>query len=298
MNGAEDITCGCVAQQNAADSPFPMKLERRRMSARLTMQRAAILVTRYVGMYFGERFPFYYVMEYPKSGGSWLADMIADYLQIPRAVQPVLPIGFRSVIHGHWGYSPRYRRVVYLYRDGRDVAVSMYFRTLEEIRHPPYRTTRSYFKKRWPSLFDMRQSDTSRLSAFMGEWATKPGGTRWVWSEHVQQWIGRPGVVTVSYEELLRDTHACMSRLIGELISDDVDAEKLAATIHKYSFEQQTGRTRGSEDRASFIRKGIAGDWRNHFDRECGRVFDQHFGDMLVNLGYESDRDWWTSLPE
>ena len=45
------------------------------------------------------------------------------------------------------------------------------------------------------------------------------------------------------------------------------------------------------------VRKGIVGDWKNYFSREAGEVFDRHCGDVMVRLGYEADRDWWTALP-
>ncbi len=269
------------------------------MDVRLNLQRLAILATKGVARFYGEQFPFYYVMEFPKSGGSWLADMIADYLQIPRPVQPVFPIGFKAVLHGHWGYSPRYKRVAYLYRDGRDVCVSLYFRTLQEIKDPPYKSTRAYYRKRLPSLFDVKDGGTSQLPKFIEEWAVSPGNSRRNWAAHIDQWTnGRPGIVTVSYEQLLEDPSGALAPVLEALTGEEVNAERLAATVHKFSFEQQTGRKRGAEDRTSFIRKGIAGDWRNHFNREAGRVFDERFGETLVRLGYETDRDWWQSLPE
>ena len=55
---------------------------------------------------------------------------------------------------------------------------------------------------------------------------------------------------------------------------------------------RQTGRAPGAEDRGSFIRKGVAGDWVNHFTRETAELFDELAGDALVALGYESDRGW------
>lgn len=73
---------------------------------------------------------------------------------------------------------------------------------------------------------------------------------------------------------------------------------RLAATVHKYSFEQQTGRRAGVEERGAILRKGVAGDWRNHFTRAAGEVFDRHFGETLVRLGYESERRWYEKLPE
>ena len=83
--------------------------------------------TRVVGMVAGERFPFYYVSEYPRSGGTWLSQMVADYLKIPFPIHYVFPLGFQCVVHNHWPYSSRFQRVVYLYRDGRDICISMLF---------------------------------------------------------------------------------------------------------------------------------------------------------------------------
>ena len=39
-------------------------------------------------------------------------------------------------------------------------------------------------------------------------------------------------------------------------------------------------------------RKGVAGDWRNHFTPEAAHVFDSIAGELLVESGYEPDRSW------
>ena len=46
------------------------------------------------------------------------------------------------------------------------------------------------------------------------------------------------------------------------------------------------GRLRGDEDRASHFRKGVAGDWRDHFDEEAVRSFEAQAGGLLRDLGY------------
>jgi hypothetical protein len=264
------------------------------------MSRLAIAATRFVGRHWGEVFPFYYVMEFPKSGGSWLADMIADYLRIPNARNPVFPIGFQAVIHGHWKYSPRYKRVFYLYRDGRDVAVSTYFRMVREYRRPNVPSEPAYFRKRYPRLFasgvDLDEVRIA-LPLFLEDWARTPGGVRANWSEHIGQWLDGPNVVALSYEDLLSDTAGTLGRVVPEHTGEPPDRARLEATAFKYSFEQLTGRKAGSETRGAIIRKGVAGDWVNHFTSHAGEIFDRHFGDMLVRLAYVEHRDWFGGLP-
>jgi hypothetical protein len=67
-----------------------------------------------------------------------------------------LPIGFKAVIPGHRNSPPRYGRVFYLVRDGRDVLVSSYCRILQEIRHPRYGPQRPYHRKRQPGAGAVR----------------------------------------------------------------------------------------------------------------------------------------------
>ena len=55
------------------------------------------------------------------------------------------------------------------------------------------------------------------------------------------------------------------------------------------------GRERGQESLQSHFRKGIVGDWRNHFDHETWAVFDAEAGELLATLGYP--RETGTPLP-
>jgi hypothetical protein len=52
------------------------------------------------------------------------------------------------------------------------------------------------------------------------------------------------------------------------------------------------GRARGQEARDQKYRKGIAGDWRNHFTPRITDAFKQRHGRLLVQLGYEADLNW------
>lgn len=63
--------------------------------------------------------------------------------------------------------------------------------------------------------------------------------------------------------------------------------------VRRHSFAAKTnGRPVGTEDVASHYRKGVAGDWINHFDAGHKAYFNERYGELLVRLGYESSLDW------
>ena len=54
------------------------------------------------------------------------------------------------------------------------------------------------------------------------------------------------------------------------------------------SFEKYSGgRTAGQEDKENFFRKGVVGDWANHFDEASLAAFNMCTGDLMQDLGYE-----------
>jgi len=190
---------------------------------------------------------------------------------------------------------------LYLLRDGRDVLVSLYFHRMKRIadekdRMPVLRhLTKAFYQRTFPSPFDPDDS-RANLPRFIELEMKRPAKLNW--AQHVRQW--RPafgnGIVPVSYEDLLADTQKAMEACLTELLSGPIDTEWLETCVDRFRFERVTGRRPGTEDRASFFRKGVAGDWRNHFTREAAEVFDRHTGNLLVELGYETDRSWVTRV--
>ncbi len=268
------------------------------MNARLIAEKLAWHATRQIGVRWGESFPFYYVTEHPKSGGAWLAGMVGDYLQLPFPRHAVLPLAFACVIQNHWRYHPRLRRVFYLYRDGRDVMTSYYFHRVRTARHSD-RPGRAGMGRTYDKLFGegYDPADVVRhMPRFIEFEFTHAGrGTPLNWRDHIEDWH-RPesgGRVTyLSYEELRRDCAGALGRALEAVTGEAVDRWRLEATVEKMSMKRQTGRDPGQADPAHFVRKGIVGDWRNHFSREAAEVFNHLAGDALVRLGYERDRGW------
>jgi hypothetical protein len=96
----------------------------------------------------------------------------------------------------------------------------------------------------------------------------------------------------VRYEDLLERPNEEVQRLLG-FLGVDADERLVEHCVSSASFEKLSrGRERGQEDPSSFYRKGVAGDWKNHFTEEDRRVFKEEAGELLIRLGYEDDLDW------
>ena len=66
-----------------------------------------------------------------------------------------------------------------------------------------------------------------------------------------------------------------------------------AGTIRRNAFAAKSdGRARGVEDVSNHYRKGVPGDWVNHLGPGHRRRFKQGYGELLIQLGYESSMDW------
>lgn len=66
----------------------------------------------------------------------------------------------------------------------------------------------------------------------------------------------------------------------------------LESILQMRSFERLTGRRKGQENASSHLRKGVPGDWRNHFDSALVQDFKDRYNDLILTLGYESTSDW------
>ena len=61
----------------------------------------------------------------------------------------------------------------------------------------------------------------------------------------------------------------------------------LLAIVHRNRFEARSGgRVRGEEDRGSHYRRGVAGDWVNHFTPGVAARFAERHGSLVAKLGY------------
>lgn len=188
-------------------------------------------------------------------------------------------------------------KVVHIVRDGRDAAVSIVHhrwnnagdkggiyglerRELE--KRDAYREDPEKFVEAGESLF------TEKLIEGMANgWRNQVTQAR-----HNGHTLGA-NYMEVRYEDLLEKPEEEVQRLLDFLGADDSSDDIVKACIDSASFEKWTkGRKRGEEDAASFFRKGVAGDWKSIFTERDKQVFKDVAGDLLIELGYEKDKDW------
>ena len=264
--------------------------------------RRVVAVSHFITWQLGKRFPktipLVFVVGYPKSGTTWACQLAAAYLRMPFPRRSLIPIGFPAVVHGHELVEKEYPYCIYVIRDGRDVMTSLFY----HIRRLLLDGERRFLPKDEHSIYlDAEDQETVRKNfpRFLESQIETTVGCKTSWSRHVESYLQceRSQVACLKYEELLTGDAEALSRELAKLDGKDPSTDRAKFILEDYSFANTSGRKPNTEDKSSFMRKGIAGDWRNHFNRESAQIFDHHCGKALLEVGYEQDRSWIENLP-
>jgi hypothetical protein len=169
-------------------------------------------------------------------------------------------------------------RALFVGRDPRDVVVSWYF---SSARSHPTRDNPGLERTRGELagldieeglVFTIRRLEAHGLFEALGSWAG----------------VGSLGVLTVRYEDLVGpEAEPAWARVFDHCDVRLGQAER-RTLLARYSFEALSGRHQGEEDQGSKLRKGVAGDWRNHFTPAVEAVFADVTGDLVRRLGYDA----------
>ena len=157
-------------------------------------------------------------------------------------------------------------RVIHVIRDGRDVAVSGWFHNLRQNE----------------ARFRARFADMPAYIKYLvqAHWVPYIRAAQAFGQLHAEQYL------ELRYEQLIDDPHEQTARMLAFLGVDESE-RSVSRCVEAGAFQAlSTGRRPGQEDRGSFFRKGVAGDWRQHFDQRCVDAFEEHGGSMLRELGY------------
>lgn len=288
----------------------------------------------------GRAFPVFpddiFLVSYPKSGNTWTRFLLGNLMN------PDCRITFSNVevkvpdiygasknmlkktprprlIKSHECFDPRYRRVVYIVRDPRDVALSAY-----------------HYDRKVKNIGDDFPPDTYVSTRFMktdeyfGTWGEHAGswlvnsknvfhlarlkngflGTMGSWGENVMSWLGARGhgreFLLVRYEDLLEDTHREMTR-IAEFLGLQVSPEKIARAVdlssadnmRKLEFAQadQWATTKPSRKDINFVRAAKANQWQHELPAASVTEIESAWGPVMQLLGYSLSGELKASSP-
>jgi len=238
------------------------------------------------------------VSEFPKSGGSWIVSMLGkalgvacrdiymqpgfdlfDFSQHPWYVGVEVPdFPTQSVIKSHELPGslaiPFDVTQVHLVRDGRDVVVSKYF-----------------FERDFCVKNGIIESFDQSFESFVASESRS-------WANYVSSWLEQPGVLTIRYESFLADPAGELGALVKALTGATLDEDVLLGVVGQFTRERFSASLASTFKHNTFVRKGVRGDWVNHFNEMDELAFEAGAGHALRRLGYETDTSWLRTADE
>jgi hypothetical protein len=168
-------------------------------------------------------------------------------------------------------------RAFFVMRDPRDVVVSWYF----SYKHShPEMTDVAEGRERLQSLTEdqglrlgIDRFEARGLFAALRSWSRLPSD--------------RSELMTIRYEELVGSEQLRHFQRVFAHCDIRMPEPILRDVLERNSFKALTkGREQGSEDVRSHLRKGVPGDWKNHFTPHVMEHFRSVTGDLVEVLGY------------
>ena len=99
-------------------------------------------------------------------------------------------------------------------------------------------------------------------------------------------------ILELKYEEILQDMENHFLQIFSHYGFNARESEIAMKVVDQCRFEKMAGRKQGSEKSNSHFRKGIAGDWKNHFTESHKKAFKESYPGLLETLGYEQNDLW------
>jgi len=237
-----------------------------------------------------------FVTSYPRSGNTWTRFLIGNlvhteepvtFLNLERLAADIYKHSDRYLRHlprprilkSHEVFDPRYKKIIYIVRDPRDVAVSNYF---WEIKIGSF-------------------NDQFPIQDFLPDWIE---GNWWArvgsWADHVTSWMStrgdRSGFLLLRYEDLIADPARELVK-VAHLLGIDPTPEQLARAVELSSgdsmrkLEEKQGKkwvaTRYTRQDKLFVRKASSGGWKSVLPPQSVTQIETAWGHIMISLGYQ-----------
>ena len=236
-----------------------------------------------------------FIASYPKSGNTWTRFLIANLVHPECSadfgnINDLIPdpegtskrrldrMPRPRIIKSHSCFEPRYRRVIYIVRDPRDVVVSQY-----------------HYKRKCMVI-----DDGYPLEKFVTRFLEGDVCQHGSWGENVTSWLvtrhEHPAFLLLHYEDLVSDTVRELSKVASFLGIADTP-ELLGQAVERSSANQMrkleraqsqlSTLTKGTRKDLSFVRAAVSGGWRSALPHEQAARIERAWGPIMQFLGYD-----------
>jgi hypothetical protein len=243
-----------------------------------------------------------FLVSYPRSGNTWTRFLIGNLIYDDEPVtfaniESRLPeIYFNPdrflrrlprprILKSHECFQPHYRRIIYIVRDPRDVAVSFYHHNIKV----------------------GNIAENYAIADFIPHFIAGEFDAKWgSWSDHVLSWTllrqSSPAFILLRYETMKEQPEAELARVAAFLQdcsfrSVSSSDEKLRRAVELSSPErmrelekQQAGQwalTRETRNDKPFVRSATAGGWKKQLPEQSIAAIETAWGGVMQSLGYE-----------
>ncbi|SPE44729.1 putative Sulfotransferase [Candidatus Sulfotelmatobacter sp. SbA7] len=239
-----------------------------------------------------------FLVSYPRSGNTWTRFLIGNLIQPSGSItflniERVIPdtnalsksdlkrIPRPRILKSHQHFDPRYKKVIYIVRDPRDVALSHYNwqRKRREIDD-------QYPLERYISRF---------IAGDLAGWGS--------WGEHVLSWLATrhnsPDFLLLRYEAMLAEPLHELGK-VAPFLGIAATPETLAAAVERSSadnmrkMEETQGSqwvtTKGRREDIPFVGKAKHGGWQSLLPESSVEEIESAWGPLMKTLGYELTR--------
>jgi len=242
-----------------------------------------------------------FIVSYPRSGNTWTRFLIGNLLyqddpvtfsNIERRIPEIYfnpdhvlrRLSRPRILKSHECFQPRYKRIIYIVRDPRDVCVSNYHHNVKARNIPEKYPMEAFVPRFLRADFDAK----------FGSWA-----------DNVASWLymrqNHDGFLLLRYEDMTQDSARELAKLADFLRrfsfrNVEPTAERLARAIalstpeRMRNLEREESRkwavTRQTRQDKPFVRAAIAGAWTTGLSKESIAMIEMELGPLMQMLGY------------
>lgn len=237
-----------------------------------------------------------FILSYPKSGNTWTRFLIAnlaypeknpDFSNINLLVPDPEAYSKRAlaklprprILKSHQYFDPRYRRIIYIVRDPRDVVLSQYH----------FQIKRKVIDESYPIEQFVQRFVSGETSVYAS------------WGENVAGWVATryntPDFLLLRYEDMISDTRQELTK-VADFLGIDADIDRLSQAVERSSAERmrelekkqsrEWTTTKNTRTDIPFVRTAKSGNWKTSLPESAQEIIEGAWGPLMRWLKYET----------